>query len=156
MLRIIISILLPLILISCVKNSNITFWNKFNSDLIDNKTVIVDLSSGRREISWINLNDKLKKNSFFQYANENNWILNDSIEINNRQIPKANLNKLDKLTIEVIGNKVIPNLATNRAKLYIFTIIDIKAKSKNETDKKKGFLIVENNQYFKILQIWEN
>ena len=149
-------ILLMLILNNCSKNSSSEFWKNFHTDLIDKKSIFGGLFSGRSEIDWINLNGKLKKNDFFNYANENDWVLVDRIEINNRRIPKEELNKLDKVAIKIIVNKIITNLPTNNAKLYIFSTEQTKIQSGNETKiKKNGFLIVENGtQNFKIVHIW--
>jgi len=145
-----------LILFSCSKSSPAGFWNKFNSESIIEKSSDQGPYGGKRKIVWKNFNNKLLNQDFLKFANKNGWELIDSLEIRNNDFNSDKTTNLDKYSIEIIKNEIIPKILNQNSKIFIFKTGWIRIKPGNEIEtQQNGFLVFDSvNKTYNIFHNW--
>jgi hypothetical protein len=150
---------LTILLISCNKTTPAGFWLNFHTDLILNKLNDQGPWGGQREIRWKSKNQLYFSDiELIEFAEKNNWQLLDSITFSKNTFTKSNLSKLknDDISLDLIKERILPNLKTNDNKIFIFKTKWLAVEPGNTRETfENGFAILNSNKTeLTILHFW--
>lgn len=139
-------------LISCSKIVPAKFWQEYYPNLILIKNFDHGPFGGTSEILWDFNNQKINKSEVLKFSNDNDWILKDSLKIENGILNKNNSN----FTLAVIDQNNLITSDFKDATIYIFQTDLLKLKADTDISTvNNGFLFLnKENSKLKMFNIW--
>lgn len=127
------------ILNSCSQIISAKFWTKFNNDEITDSFFDHGPFGGTTVINWDSKNEKFDKNVILSFANDHNWKLTDSIDIQNGKLIDAKNNYSTELIVQ--NNNFEKDFRNSTIYLFQTSMIAVKPGNTTETQI-NGFLIL--------------
>lgn len=128
-----------MILNSCSQIIPAKFWTKFNSNEITDTFSDHGPFGGRTIINWDSKSEKFDKNLILSFANDHNWKLIDSIDIQNGKLINAKNNYSTELIVQ--NNNFESNFRNSTIYLFQTGMIAVQPGNMSETQV-NGFLIL--------------
>lgn len=145
-------IILSLIVLvaSCSKTTPAGFWTTFHKDLIFTKNSNQGPWGGYTEIYW-----KSEDNSTFidgeliEFANNNDWMLIDSISLSTDTLTEKSFSKLknDDYSLDILKEEILTKIKSTDNKIFVFktTWLEVESGNARETFE-NGFAVLNSDR----------